>query len=185
LAYSLFFWNPLLDSFFERTVVWFFLFIFRHEGYKVKDSKVFFVDWNAGRGMKEILLNADAKTFKDLGGNYAKDKTRVFFAGRVIESADPESFLQIQVDTSKVENVFSKDKNYVFQYEHILKHADPQTFVTLAHGYTKDKNYVYHSLSIVDQADAETFVMLEKLDPVTGAVAKDKNNRFDVLGKKI
>ena len=65
-------------------------------GYEVRDSSVYWTYWDEGMGSGETELDVDLETFEILDNdNYAKDKLRVFYKGRVIEGADAKTFKTI------------------------------------------------------------------------------------------
>ncbi len=74
-------------------------------------------------------MKADSASFSKIDDKYGKDKSSVFFVGRLIEGADPLTFERISVDKSQVEDVYGKDKNHVFKFSEILPGVNPATFV--------------------------------------------------------
>lgn len=134
-----------------------YFFIYRHVGYKIKNSEVYFVSWNEGNGFQQKKIDADSQSFKKISGDYAKDKNHVFFVGRIIESADADSFERIKVDSSTVEDVYSKDKTHVFKFSGVLPNVDHSSFVALGGSYTKDAQHVFYQEKILTSAEASTF----------------------------
>ncbi len=83
---------------------------------------VFFVFVGIGRSAVLYTINdADPGSFKILGYHYAKDKSFVYYRGRVVDVADPDTF-------QLLDHIYAKDKNYVYKYGKIVEGEDPETF---------------------------------------------------------
>lgn len=124
----------------------------RHDISYAKDKN------NVYEGCSKIFARADADTFINLGGGYAKDKDEVFFFATVVIGADVPTFKYIG-------ERYAIDKNHVYFNGEVLKKADPVTF-TLVKGpdpsnlgqideYAIDKNYVYKGYRIIDGVNPE------------------------------
>ena len=130
-----------------------------------------------------ILAEADTDTFSlvsDTVGqetDYARDKNFVFHGHKLIDSADPNTFIKIASST------FAKDGTRVFS-EHIhydvsvVEGANPANFIPLnasdghPSAYGKDAQNIYCGLGKIEGADFATFF-------VEGAwSAKDKNQQY-------
>ncbi|WP_077927917.1 DKNYY domain-containing protein [Wohlfahrtiimonas populi] len=85
------------------------------------------------------IVGADPLTFELLDPNddrYAKDATRVYLAGKVIEGANPKYFKHIQ-------GSFYKDDRYVFYVGEQLEDSDAESFFVLGSGFGQDTNNLY------------------------------------------
>ena len=147
-------------------------------GYEVTDGRVFFRSFDNMKWQVERVevLNADPsgiRTIRGSGGLYGADENRVFFEGREIEEADPNSFQILDWRES-----FSRDAQHVFCDTRRIS-DDAENFVVLTRGYAKDSHHVYYAAKTVEDADPDTFV-------VTGTAtshARDKNHQFN-MGRK-
>ncbi|MES2856808.1 MAG: DKNYY domain-containing protein, partial [Bdellovibrionota bacterium] len=109
-------------------------------------------------------LNLDARV--KFEGN------QVFLNGKLVEKADPETFVLGK-------NGYSKDKNHVF-FEYtgeavVVDGADPQTFEAINFAYYKDAAKIFvlnEKMEVVDGADAQTF------EPLGYRYAKDKQRIY-------
>ena len=109
-----------------------------NSGYTKQDGKWVWISYDeaVGKRINEIDEH-DFDTFEILDNEkYAKDKNKVFFIGRTIKGANPESF-QI------LGNGYSKDANHVFLDAEIVVLADPNSFERLEFPYSKDNNHVF------------------------------------------
>ncbi|MFA5831348.1 MAG: DKNYY domain-containing protein [Candidatus Paceibacterota bacterium] len=149
-------------------------------GYYVSKSKPAVAPTEQNRQNMSAATTPKTETSikKELSKEYEIKPNGVYYEGRLIDIADPQTF--------EVLNRFiSKDKEQVY-YQYLneasnviflpLKNADPQTFEILSDWYAKDKFKVYASLdystSILRDADPLTFVAVD------GYYGKDKNNVY-------
>ena len=164
--------------------VLFFIFITGcSSGYVVENGNVYYVIWNEGQGKVEKKLNADTKSFTALDRSkylWAKDKSSVFYKGRLVPNADPDSFTILN-------NYYAKDKNNVFGGCKLIPDVDIKSFETLKNKWqdkelsfhAKDKNngylyfeYVLCSTYVFKDIDHQTFEALAYL------YARDSKNVF-------
>jgi hypothetical protein len=134
--------------------------IYRHTGYKIRDSKVHFIKWDEGNGFQEQIVDADIESFKPISGNrdlYAKDKTHVFYLARIIVGADPETFELIKSPKNVQSDVYAKDAKHVYKYGKAIELADPKTFKLLDYGYSQDSQTVFFDEKPIKEADPSTF----------------------------
>lgn len=85
------------------------------------------------------IAGADPLTFELLDRNdnrYAKDATRVYLSGKVIEGANPKYFKHI-------EDYFYKDDQYVFYAGEQLEDSDAESFFVRGSGFGQDTNNLY------------------------------------------
>jgi hypothetical protein len=93
-------------------------------------------------GRRDIpIAGIDNGSFKILSNeSFGADKYAVYYQGRKIKHAHPESF------TTLTQNAFgyAKDGKRVFLDTEVILKADPETFEVLEFPYSKDKNDVYN-----------------------------------------
>ncbi|MGV3719455.1 MAG: DKNYY domain-containing protein [Actinomycetota bacterium] len=120
------------------------------------------------------IAGADAKSFRVLGGAWARDDARIYTQGAVRRGIDVGTFQFLNP-------VYAKDAAGVYDWEGTIKGADPETFAALdsgifveeaitlttwARGYARDAAAVYYHdqmvgrASMVRGADPATFVSL-------------------------
>lgn len=142
--------------------------------YEIKEDGVYYAGKNT---------QIDKDTFEEiLGGRreYGKDKKSVYYNGKVVQGADPE--------TIEAMGLYAKDKKNVYYMGKKINGADPDTIIVWGN-YSKDKKNVYFQRTKVEKADTETFeVFLYEyyaMIPKTGYsyFAKDKKNIYS--GDKI
>lgn len=112
----------------------------------------------------ELVVNADVRSFEDLGCGYAKDRNNVYMMGRVLVNVDPRYFrLKERSVWSRhngeqpVQNRgYYKTKWNVYFGDRKLD-AMPSTFKELGGGYAKDAFNVYYYGDKVEGAVASSF----------------------------
>lgn len=122
--------------------------------------------------------------------DYARDKRHVFYRGKVIEKASPESFLLInynyardknsiygesQFITNRVNDFRVLSDSYATDGEHYFygdEVLDGTEFKLLTRGYAKTETSVYKYGKKLDGVDATTFEILD------GGIMRDKNHVF-------
>ncbi len=153
------------------------------------------------QGILHKIEGADPETFTLVSGvtgvaNYAKDKNHVYFGTRIVQGADPETFVSSLSTASDSESfplfALGVDRNHVFIEGLVIPSADRDTFQldTEPGGvdYAKDKNYVYvfrynssrgGIFEALPNSDPQTFVLLGQNTPETPTFyAKDKNQVY-------
>ena len=134
--------------------------------YEIEHGRVYFGD--------EVMMEADARSFVDLGCGYAKDRMNVYMNGHVLENVDPSTFRlkerstwRHRKDESTPENkgYFKTNFNVYFGDKKI--DAMASTFVELGDGYAKDAFNVYYFGEKLKGCMASSFEILE------GGYAKD------------
>lgn len=89
------------------------------------------------------IFGADKSSFKVLvNDNFAADKSSLYYQGRKIKEAQPESFTPLTHDHFG----YAKDKYHAFFETEVILKADPKTFEVLAFPYVRDKNDVYNGM---------------------------------------
>ena len=139
--------------------------------YEIEHGRVYFGD--------EVMMQADARSFVDLGCGYAKDRMNVYMNGHVLENVDPSTFLlkerstwRHRMDESTPENrgYFKTSFNVYFGNKKI--DAMASSFVDLGGGYAKDSFNVYYFGEKLKGCMASSFEILE------GGYAKDSFNVY-------
>ena len=94
-------------------------------GYRVEGNKVVYErPWNTGFGTQVINVEADSKSFEELGGNnmkWARDKNHVFNEHHILDFLNPDSFVLLSQD-------FGKDSSSVVCETTLIPEADVATF---------------------------------------------------------
>ena len=147
--------------------------------YEIDHDRVYFGE--------EIVMQADARSFVDLGYGYAKDRRNVYVDGHVLEHVDPSSF-RLKKDSSwrrhgnEVVDDGAQRGYYKTQFNAYYGNkkldAMASSFVDLGNGYAKDSFNVYYFGEKLSGCMASNFVILD------GGYAKDSFNVF-YRGKKV
>ena len=139
--------------------------------YEIEHGRVYFGD--------EVMMQADARSFVDLGCGYAKDRMNVYMNGHGLENVDPSTFRlkerstwRHRKDESTPENrgYFKTSFNVYFGNKKI--DAMASSFVDLGGGYAKDSFNVYYFGEKLKGCMASSFEILE------GGYAKDSFNVY-------
>ena len=143
--------------------------------YEIDRGRVYFGE--------EIMMQADARSFVDLGWGYAKDRENVYMNGRVLENVDPSSFRLKERSTWRhhghgdmsepqaPRRGYYKTQFNVYYGDKKID-AMPSTFVELGSGYAKDAFNVYYFGDKLKGCMASSFEILE------GGYAKDSFNAY-------
>lgn len=114
----------------------------------------------------ELVEQADARSFLDLGFGYAKDARNVYMNGRVLENVDPSTF---RLKTHGAHRHHERDREEPEAYRGYYKttfnvyygdkklDAMASSFVDLGGGYAKDSFNVYYCGEKVKGAWASSF----------------------------
>jgi hypothetical protein len=129
-------------------------------GYYIEDKQVF--HYHGFPASRNVIGQADYKSFKAINTEYGKDKIQVFYYGRVIPKADPLSF-------DFLGSAYSRDKHYGFSRDEIISndgaHFDiipnpnetPGNVSAEGVVYARDRQKVYRDVVPVEGADPATF----------------------------
>lgn len=129
-----------------------------------------------------IVGKIDASSIRSMGPSYVKDRNQVFYLGRKISNADPESFEVLNGGP------FSRDKFRVYYSTDTVPGAHPETFQVLERSYSKDAQNVYYlengnQVKIIDNADPVSF-KVTPYDSIRKSDAYDGKNYF-INGKLV
>ena len=134
--------------------------------YEIEHGRVYFDD--------EVMMQADARSFVDLGCGYAKDRMNVYMNGHVLENVDPSTFRlkerstwRHRKDESTPENKGYFKTNFNVYFGNKKIDAMASSFVDLGGGYAKDSFNVYYFGEKLKGCMASNFEVLE------GGYAKD------------
>lgn len=136
----------------------------------------------------ELLTQADAQSFVDLGYGYAKDHHNVYMNGRVLENVDPLTFRlkarrgtwlrgKDEEDQTPHGGYFKNKGNVYFEGEKVVG-ANGLYFKDLGDGYAKDNSYGFYCGKKVVGANGYYF------ENLGNGYAKDNTNMY-YKGKKI
>ena len=124
------------------------------------------------------VTGADINSFEILSDSYAKDKSHVYNADRIIKDADPASFIILS------DSAYTKDKTRVYRLGTAIKEADPDSFELFGNtDFSKDdilKMYEYLS-KILNNLDSNHVSLTKysnekgKLDYVIDLETKTSN----------
>ncbi|MBO4565235.1 MAG: DKNYY domain-containing protein [Bacteroidaceae bacterium] len=143
-------------------------------GYRNDGKEVTYCIWNEGTGFFSPYfkkVDADPKTFEDLGDGYAHDNRHAFFEGDIIKHADGATF-------KRISSRYAVDATHVIHYDTIMPTADPKTFKVHSEQLTEDaKDYYWYGRAI-HVADKSSFVVLGDINNWETYWAKDKVNGY-------
>ncbi len=146
------------------------------EDYVMTHNKVFYY---VDQFVKEIV-NVDILTFVTLPLGFSKDKNELYFEGKILKNASPDSFEQLNELSFKDKNNIYLVKSWDSHYElcHI-KNIETATVEILGQAYIKNKEVVYCDENQIIGAHPRTFKVIEG-----GYYSYDKNSVYYV-GKKL
>lgn len=144
----------------------------KYNGYYLHGDSIIGIDY-------ETFHPIEAQSPK-LSGSYAADKYRVFFMGKEVPGADPETFKEVDfyvgqdkyraykkenptqikdyTKLTKVGRLMYSDGINIYDSEfNILPHADVSTFEHISDNWYKDKNNVWWSNKLIADANPSTF----------------------------
>lgn len=163
--------------------------------YCADNQKVYFKNKYTENGELTEVIKGKSKNFQLIGDStsyYAKDDSSVYYYGKALVGADPNSFKVLEYG-------YAQDKNYAYYNDKrieglkgdgfkVLKDAfmgsdgislcnmnnkiensNATTFQIMECGYFKDKNHVYLNGSVLEDVDSESFKIL------SWGYTKDKN----------
>lgn len=123
---------------------------------------VVFAVLNESELAREKPDGCDVSTYMRINGNYTKDKNHVYYNYKVIEGADPASFVVPKKKPGTFANIClahdDKDYYYMSKPMHV---ADYDSFRVLGDMYSCDSLCVYYKSSIIDGADPATMRIID------------------------
>ncbi|WP_151810275.1 DKNYY domain-containing protein [Acinetobacter bereziniae] len=127
--------------------------------YKIQGDAVYFIQYGWDEKEKPLLVSRDVKNFKTINNLYAKDSTTMYYLGKVLQGADPNSFTFLGGVRGLVStDGYSKDSHTVYFLGKPLVGADPMSFVLFenAEAFARDKQHVYLKGDVFKQLNAAT-----------------------------
>ena len=106
----------------------------------------------------KLVDGADPESFESLGLRYAKDRSRVFYNGKLVKGANRKTFEVVEVDKN---NVYGKDKNHIF-FKGKITPFDSKSFTYI------DKNYVADSSGVYYHYDYHWYNFYGKIEKIEG-----------------
>ncbi len=100
------------------------------------------------------IAQADPKTMRHLGKDYAADEKHVYHEMNRIDAASPLSF-------ALLDHEFSRDAKSVFFQSEPIEGADPATFKVRNERIGTDKNHCYYYGAVIGEADPATFEVID------------------------
>jgi DKNYY family protein len=129
--------------------------LFDAAGYHVRGDKVYYL--SAFPGKASEIAGADAASFKAFDTTYAKDRSKVYFDGRLLSGADATSFNVLE------RSGFAKDRNYGYVLDRPVS-DDPGHFELIDGGLSKDSGAVYWTDGRVLSEDPAHFAIVSNND---------------------
>ncbi len=125
--------------------------------YKIKDSGVEHISWNAGHGkVVKSIEGADPNTFKELLPYYAKDRSNVYWQASIVMGADSASFTALN-------NYYGVDAHHGIVNGKIILESDGSTFEYLGNNWSRDKAGYFYMGDALELCDYESFEIIESL----------------------
>jgi hypothetical protein len=133
------------------------------KGYKIENGEV--VRYSGFPATRDIIAEADAKSFVALNDDFGKDKNHAFYLGNIVPKADAATFEYLA-------SAYSRDKNNGYSRDQLISTDGPhfnfvpnpnETPVSVsAEGipFARDRYRVYKDTYIVEGADPATFTMV-------------------------
>lgn len=154
--------------------------------YLLLEEKIYYSAYDG----KIELEGADVNTFEKLGYDYAKDSKHIYHRGKIVETADVESFIILgKVYLGIHDNAYAKDKYKVYFYGKSIEGIDLSTFEVFDNRIARDKSNVYFVGNRLSNIDISTFTYIEELCSVDSwcmfpeSVFKDKNGVYKTNDK--
>lgn len=129
--------------------------------YRVHDGKVTFVERRYRQKSKEHeISSADAPSFSAIGRTYyARDSSYVYFKGKPIPFAKPDSF-------KVIENFYTHDSDNVYYKAGVLEHANAENLELFTVGvfgrYARSGEYIYHDDRALKACDSRSYKVLKR-----------------------
>ena len=111
-----------------------------NSGYQKENGEWAWVSYDEAAGKRVAKIDpVDDSSFQVIKGykEYAKDKNSVFYIGRIIEDADPNTFSVLNKKGYSIDQ-----KNVFLTWEKVI-FADPQSFQLIEAPYSKDADHVF------------------------------------------
>jgi len=114
--------------------------------------------WAWSDSNTKVLSGVDAGSFVVLADcKYGKDRSHVFYEGRLILNADPDSFVLLPTNVGWFGQCYAKDRCQVFLQGYPVTGADPGSFEIIDAPYARDRTRVYCGTVPMEGSDPRTF----------------------------
>lgn len=148
------------------------------EGYVQQNGQWSWVTYNENSGKNVHWIEGiDNESFQILDHkNFGADKNSVYYMGRKINQANPNSFIIL----SKGYYGYAKDDQHVFLDTEVIMHADPTSFSVLEFPYSKDKNDVYCGTvpMFLEKEEVKEFTVTNEDKLMAGMKSTEKLTNF-------
>lgn len=125
--------------------------------YKIKNSDVEHISWNAGYGkVVKKVQGADPETFKELLPYYGKDQDSVFWKALLVEGADAGSFIAIN-------NYYGVDAYHGIITDRVIPKSEGASFESLGNNWSRDASNYFYMGKALEVCDYKTFKIIEGL----------------------
>ena len=132
--------------------------LFACSGYHRSGDHIVYSSWDEGNGHQTSTLDgADAASFQDLNGVYAKDRSRAYYKAGLIAGAQSASFVALT-------ETYARDDTQVYYEGKPVPGADPASFSVMPNdlGFGRDSKNVYDGTVVIHACDPASFRLLER-----------------------
>lgn len=143
--------------------------IIKNSGYIKDKNAIFAIKADGAHRWASRVDGADMSSFAGAGGSYGKDRNHVFFEERIVESADPSTFVAEEQDAGVG---YAKDKQHVFFEDRTISDR-PNSFRLIfppSTGYFSSQGSVVSDFYYYATDDDKVFLNGKKIDgadPIT------------------
>ena len=118
--------------------------------YRQDDKVVYVLDGNFFQIGEKEIEGADPETFEVIDQSYAKDINNIYYNGKPVASANPNSVTLVtsEFNENSANSGYLISDGKVFCYGEVIEGADPTTFTYLFGSYAMDKDYLYYYIDI-------------------------------------
>lgn len=139
-------------------------------GYNVEKDGVYYKQFNEANGQnKRLIENADPFTFTALEFEYGKDRTSVYYQGRVIPGADPASF-------KTMSRLYATDAQRAYHAGDSIASSSPEDFAIIDEYYSRDKKNVFYTTHPLNVCSIRNFFIY------SNRIESDKLERWSTDG---
>lgn len=118
--------------------------------YRQGDKVVYVLDGNFFQVGEKDIEGADPETFEVIDQSYAKDINHVYYDGRLVADAHPNSVTLVasELNENSANSGYLISDGKVFCYGKVIEGADPKSFSYLLGSYAMDKDYLYYYIDV-------------------------------------
>lgn len=111
----------------------------------------------------KVVEGADPESFESLNFRYAKDRSRVYYDGKVVKGANHKTFEVVEIDKN---SSYGKDKSHIF-FGGKITPFDSKSFTYI------DKHYVSDSSGVYNHYNYSWYNFLGEIKKIEGADHND------------